>query len=352
MTTSHLLGDLRRAEGAANTILSETTSLVEAGIALDMEQRQALPKGPLHWREVDVKKYVSDLREAMTGPVVYRSRELLKSVGLPDDQIASQILDDTKSVDQLVSLLKDLPEKVANILIGEEIVVDWLANLGIESTIKKINETSVIDPVLTELFELDLPHEVRVEFIELAYDVPGEVRNRAKTLSSNIAILAEIGVRELPKSAELSSLEQTCQAVSNLVQDLELTYSVQPHDFRSLVEGKSLLEAQPELQNEERRRSEQLQSNNRRWDLLAYTLQTLGEDAGARPETLGSLIESVQILEDKCRGLLGDSGRLLLEFLVGNTDFPKKLTFGHTKEALAQLRPFILKGLGGGSWPM
>ena len=187
--------------------------------------------------------------------------------------------------------------------------------------------------------------------VKIAYEEPTQARERARTLSERLAAITGVGVLAPIGQMELASLEQACESVGGLIDELGGVYSMPTDKLKLLAAGKSIEEAQGVLQTERQARSKELGDLVSEWNLLADTLRSLGEDVGQRPVSLDALKDAVSELESNCRELIGDPGRMLLDFVVGKSDFPRKLTFKQTKEALGQLRPFILRGIGGASWP-
>jgi len=116
-------------------------------------------------------------------------------------------------------------------------------------------------------------------------------------------------------------------------------------DVKKLVEGASIERANEATDKVRQEKAEQYDRLGREWDLLAQTLDSLGEARGEKPQSLEALDCAAKDLETRCLEQLGKPGSRLLDFLVGEANYPANLNKSEIRDALEKLRPFILRGL-------
>ena len=92
------------------------------------------------------------------------------------------------------------------------------------------------------------------------------------------------------------------------------------------------------------KRSNELENLSTKWKALTDSLSSLGDEGiTERPRTLEVLRSITEEMERRLEGLLGPTGKRLLDFLNGEDEFPADLDLDHIKKGLIRLRPLLMR---------
>jgi len=348
------IGDIiNRKIWTVEEILSGVDEIVEKSKSLSPSERKKISTTISDWSEDKIKKYIDILKEAVINPLKHKNKEKLKKIGADIEKIPEKVFDNTILIDGIITLFKDIrniDDKLTNILIEEQFIENWLRDIPDEIE-QKLQDVVDAGSELKEIVEKEINEQFKHKLLtRVLEDV--SFLEEAEEIISNVDYLTKFGILNdysLPFEDLCGNLDTLSRKISDIIDNFEISEK----EIKQRVEEKPYSEAREIIEQMEKDCAERKRGLIDELKIYLSILKSLEEEI---PEALGDISEleekTIPELEEYVRkmkkrslGYLRESGIKLLNFLKGEAGFPKGIKINEIKRTLDVLRPIFLKGI-------
>jgi len=327
-------------------LVIQSTRLASDANILPSEARKNLPIFPGDWLEDKVRNYLERLGNAIRNPIRHRNKSLLEEVGVDTKGIPDEVLDDSSEIENIVRLYRELlasNKRLAQFVVEKGFFPRWLKE-GIERAKLRLTELSNAESAFSRIFESEIDEQL---IDELAQRCVGE----SEYIDTADGFISKIGfVSEFEISTEYhGNFDIFCESVDSVYQTaakFQDLFGIPKDEITQLVKGKTIDEADSLLKDSLRDYSQQRDRLLEEWRIYSTALKSLDHEVPEQPQGFYKLREETAKLRQACRETLGVQGIKLIQFLKGESDFPKKISKSQIRRTLKILRPLFKSALG------